>query len=209
MRLLRGLVLLVGFGVVGVLGTAEWALRRRDRGLPHVADGSGLDQMRELPDPPVTRTVARLRVALGALGVLVTVFGVYVVLRDVAPASYLGLAIWLAAAVVLHDAVLVPSLTVLRAAARRAGRRAPAAAVGLAEAGFLVGGAVTLLAVPEIWAKHLGTLNPTVLPGSYGQALLVTWMVVLALTVVAVAAVVLRARRATGVGAPRVTRSPS
>lgn len=195
MRLLRGMVLAVGLGVVGVLGTAEWALRRRDRGLPRVADGSGLDRVRELPDPPVTRTVARLRLALGALGVLVTVFGVHVVFRDVAPASYLGLAIWLAAAVVLHDGVLAPSLTVLRAAARRAGRHVPAAAVGLAEAGFLVGGAVTLLAVPEIWAKHLGPLNPTVLPGSYGQALLVTWVVVVAVTVVAVVAVALRARR--------------
>lgn len=204
MKLVRGAVLVVGFGVVGLLGTVEWAMRRRDRAAPGSADGSGRDEVGETPVLPLTNTVVRLRVALVVLGTLVAAFGVYVLLRDAASATYLGLALWLAAAIVLHDAVLVPALSILRAAAQRAGRRVPVAAVSLAKAGFLVGGALTLLAVPEIWAKHLGTLNPTVLPGSYGRALLATWVTLVVVTGLGVVAVALRARRHTR---PRLSRT--
>lgn len=204
MKLVRSAVLVVGFGVVGLLGMLEWALRRRDRAEPVSVDGPGPQEVRGAPLPPLTTGVVRLRAALVIVGVLITAFGGYVLLRDVAPASYLGLALWLVVAVVLHDAVLAPTLTILRAAAHRAGRRIPGAAVGLAEAGFLVGGAITLLAVPEIWAKHLGTRNPTVLPGSYGQALLATWLLVVVVTGLAVVGVSLQARRHPR---PQVSRS--
>lgn len=201
MRLLRRAGLLFGFGVLGLLGATEYALSRRDGAKPGPIDDSDIGYVSADSVSSPSRAVARLRVVLGALGVAIAVFGGYVVLRDVATASYLGLAIWLAAAIVLHDFVLVPLLTGLRALSRRVGRRLPVAAVRLAEAGFLVGGVITLLAVPEIYAQSLGTLNPTVLPGSYGQSLLLTWVVLAVLTALAVTAVSLRARRRVTPGA--------
>lgn len=195
MRLLRSAVLLLGLGVVASLGTVEWALRRHDRSRPTLVREAAAQDASAALVLPVSRTVERVRVALGVIGIGIAVFGVYVTFRDVAPASYLGLALWLVAAIVLHDAVLVPVLTALRAASRRAGRRLPVAAVWIAETGFLVGGAITVLAVPEIHAQRRGTLNPTVLPGAYGTALLVTWAVIVLVTACAVAILALTARR--------------
>lgn len=197
MRLLRGLVLLLGLGVVGTLGAVEWGLSRRDRRASPPVE-LAVEEPTAASVPPVSRTVERIRVALGILGIGIAVFGVYVTFRDVPPASYLGLALWLIAAIVLHDAVLVPVLTAFRAAARRAGRQLPTAAIWIVETGFLVGGAITVLAVPEIYAKHRGTLNPTVLPGAYGPALLVTWVVIVLVTVLAAGAVTLTHRQGRG-----------
>ena len=194
MRLLRRGVLGLGFVIVGVFGLAEWFLRRHPAPSPPV-DTATIERLRTVAVPALSPALARSRLLMGAVGVAVAVWGAHVVFRDVAPASYLGLGVWLIAAVVLHDAVLVPALTGLRLAAHRAGRGTPVAAVRLAEGGFLVAGAVTLLAVPAIYAKHLGPPNPTVLPGSYAEALVWTWIVVAVVTGIAVTAVWLRSRR--------------
>lgn len=195
MRLLRQGFLLFGFGVLGLLLTTEHVLRGREGPAP-VEDGpTAADWATAAAGPRPSKAVNRVRVILGVLGVGVALFGGYVVLRDVSPASYRGLAIWLAGAVVLHDFVLAPVLTGLRAASLRVGRRLPIAAVWLVQAGFVVGGVLTLVAVPEIYAKQLGPLNPTVLPGSYGSALLVSWTVIVVVTALAAAAVTFRARR--------------
>ena len=61
--------------------------------------------------------------------------------------------------------------------------------------GQVVGGVLVLVVVPEIWAQHLGTANPTVLPGDYAGRLLVVLAVVAGLTLVAVAVATARARR--------------
>ena len=45
---------------------------------------------------------------------------------------------------------------------------------------------LVLVVVPEIWAQHLGTANPTILPGDYAGRLLVVLAVVAGLTLVAV-----------------------
>lgn len=195
MKVLRGAVLLVGCGVLGLLGTIEFFLRRRDGSAPRSAAESDPDYVTAASAPLPARAVRRVRTAVGVLGIAIAVFGGYVMLRNVAPASYLGLALWLAAAVALHDFVLVPLLSGLRAAAERAGRHLPGTAIRVGETGFLVGGAITILVVPEIYAKHLGTLNPTVLPGSYGQNLLLTWGLLVGVTVCAVAAITARQRR--------------
>lgn len=196
MKLLRSAVLLLGFGVLGVLGATEYALSRRGgASLDRSPAASEVDWVTAAAVPPPSRAVARVRVLLGALGVAVAAYGAYVLVGVLPPAGYLGLAIWLLAAVVLHDAVLVPAVSVLRAVAHRAGRSLPVSAIRLAEAGFFLAGSITLLVVPEIYAQHLGSSNPTVLPGSYGRALLATWVVVAVVTGLAVAAVSLQARR--------------
>lgn len=194
MRLLRSVVFSVGLGVLGLLGLTEWGLRRR-YGVPTPPSAADADEVTGGSSAPLSRAVSRTRLAVGATGVAVAVYGVVVLLRTVPWTSYLGIALWLAGAIVLHDAVLVPAVTVLRAGAHRAGRRLPEAALALVKGGFVVGGVLSLFAVPEIWAQHLGSLNPSVLPGAYGQALAVTWLVVAVLTAAGVAVLVALAHR--------------
>lgn len=194
MRFLRGLLISVGLAVLGLFGLVELVLRRRSGGSPAAPDedetsgGRDVDLVAGSAGPPVSRALSRARLVFGVLGVAVAVYGVYLVVRTIPWTSYLAIAIWLAAAVVLHDAVLVPGVSVLREATVRVGRRLPAASLALIEGAFVVGGVLSLVVVPEIWAKHLGSLNPTVLPGAYGQALVVTWLVVAVVTVASVAA---------------------
>lgn len=202
MRFLRGLVISVGLGVLGLLGVVELVLQRRSTSAAaSVGDGNDQDEDADLvagtAGPPVSRAVSRARAALGVIGVAIAGYGVYLVVKTVPWASYLAIATWLVAAVILHDAVLVPAVSLLRAATLRAGRRLPAAALALIEGAFVVGGVLSLVAVPEIWAKHLGRQNPSVLPGAYGQALLVTWVVLAVLTAGSVAVLAMIARRQT------------
>lgn len=197
MRLWRGMVVSVGLGVLALCGLVELVLRRRsgappDSSADHAADA---DFLAGTAGPPVSRALSRVRTVLGVVGVAIAGYGAYLVVRTVPWTSYLAIAIWLAAAVVLHDAVLVPAVSLLRAATFRAGRRLPAAAVALIEGAFVVGGVLSLVAVPEIWAKHLGRQNATVLPGAYGQALLMTWVVLAVLTAGSVAVLAMIARR--------------
>ena len=134
------------------------------------------------------------RAVLGGIGVVVLLVGAWKVLHAVHPENYLWLALWLAAAVVLHDGVLDPLLVLLRAASHRGLRRLPDAAVSVVKAGFVLGGLLVLVVVPEIYAQHLGPLNPTILPGDYARRLVASLVVIAVFTTIAAVLVVLRAR---------------
>lgn len=182
MRIVRGATL-----TVGVLVAA--AVRLRDRVHPQ-------DPTPRVEKTPVSARVRRTRIGLGVVGLAWLGYGVWVLLDRVPAASYLGLALWLAGAVVLHDAVLVPLVAVLRVLTHRAGRRLPTGAVAVVKSGFVVGGVLSLVVLPEIWAKHRGPAHPSVLPGNYGERLGVAWLVIAALTALGVVAVTLAQRRA-------------
>ncbi len=188
MKVLRALGLAWGLtAAVGVL-VSRVALTRYAAGLraetlspstnPSLSPSTGPPTAEPAPSPAVRRS----RLAVGAVGLLVLLTGVWKVLHAVQPASYLWLLVWLGGAVVLHDAVLVPVLSLLRAGTHRGLPTLPEPAVALVKAGFLTGGLLVLVVVPEIWAQHLGTQNPTVLPGSYAHRLLVTLAVIAVLT---------------------------
>lgn len=158
--------------------------------------------------PPVaerapTDAVRRVRLALGALGLAVLLVGGWKVLHAVQPASYLWLALWLGGAVVLHDGVLDPVLVVLRALTHRRLSRLPEVAVTLVKAGFVIGGLLVIIVLPEIYAQHLGTANPTVLPGDYGTRLVITLLLIMVLTTAAVVITTIRARDRRGVRSGR------
>lgn len=191
MRLLRALGL--GAGLLTALGVlvTRGALTRYAEQVVAAAPAA---------DPPVaepspSRTVRRVRLALGGLGFLVLLTGIWKVLHAVQPASYVWLAVWLLGAVVLHDGVLAPLLNVLRLGAHRGLGRLPEGALALLKAGFVVGGLLVLVVVPEIWAQHLGPANPTVLPGHYASSLLAVLGAIALATAVGVGVVSLRARR--------------
>lgn len=147
-----------------------------------------------IPTSPSAR-VRQVRLALAAAGLLVLLLGAWKVLHAVQPPSYVWLAVWLLGAILLNDLVVAPVVTVLRALSRRAFRRLPEAAFAWLKGGFVVGGVLVLVVVPEIWAQHLGTANPTVLPGDYGARLGVVLAVVAVLSLLAAGVTVVRRRR--------------
>jgi hypothetical protein len=127
-----------------------------------------------------------MRWVLGAVGVAMGLYGVsLVVSRD---HDLLNLAIWLAAGVVLHDAVLAPAALALSALLPRL----PRVARGPLVVGALVLGSATLLAVPVLGRFGARDDNPTLLPRDYVGG----WAVLAAAVVLGVAVgVILGARR--------------
>lgn len=126
------------------------------------------------------------RRVIGAIGVAVAAFGTLLLVSDVPWGDLVALALWLAAAVVVHDGIVVPAVAGLRSIARRRARTLPTAAVRCIEAGATVCGVLTLYVAAEIWAQHRGSANPTILTGAYGLRLAAVCLVIAATTAVVV-----------------------
>jgi hypothetical protein len=134
------------------------------------------------------------RVALVAIGVAGLVAGAALLVTTVRPSGIGGLAVWLVAALVLHDGVLAPAAFAANRLLRGAGARIPPAVLAVLQGAVVVGVVLTLMVLPEIRAKQLGPRNPTVLPFDYGLRLGLLW-VVLAVLAGAVCTVLLRSQR--------------
>ncbi|MFB4318266.1 hypothetical protein [Actinomadura sp. 21ATH] len=89
-----------------------------------------------------------------------------------------GWALWLGGAAIVHDAVLVPP--VLLAGALTA--RLPAAYRRRVQAALLIGGTVTLVALPLVLGLGRRADNPSLLPLPYGRNLVLVLAVTAALT---------------------------
>jgi hypothetical protein len=140
-----------------------------------------------------------LRIATGTLGVLLGVYGAWLLLSRQDLDRLTGVAVWLAAGVVLHDFVLAPLVIV---AAAVAARLLPSPARGPATVGLVVLGSVTLLAVPVLGRFGARADNPTLLDRPYVAG----WLVLAGLVLTGVVvATVLRARR--GHAGPEAGRS--
>lgn len=135
--------------------------------------------------------ITATRVLLGAMAA-----GCFAVVATVVPAlslqAWLNLAVWFAAAIVLHDGVLAPMLQVSGALAGRL--PVPRSAVLLIEGGLLVGLLVSALAIPPLVTQHNGPANPSVVPQNYWANLGIFWALD-ALVVAAALVVVVRRRR--------------
>ena len=130
-----------------------------------------------------------LRGVIGAVGVVVAGFGVWLLLTRQDLDQLTSAATWLVAGVVLHDGV-VAGVTLLVGAVVL--RLLPRAAKAPAVVGFVVLGSVTLLAVPVLGRFGARPDNATLLDRGYVAG----WLVLAAVTVVAVVvATVVRARR--------------
>lgn len=139
----------------------------------------------------MTRGVASVRYGLGAVGVLVGVYGAYLFLsRQQESRQIISAAKYLVGGVVFSDLVvavvaLVVGYLVLRFV--------PSAARAPVVVGGVVLASVTLLAVPVLLSKGRKPDNPTLLDRDYTAG----WLVFAAVVVVAVVvAVVLRLRGA-------------
>jgi len=138
--------------------------------------------------------IDRWRIALVAGGVLLLALGGLVLLDTVSPRRYLGLAAWLVGALVVHDGIIAPSVAGVAVLLRRAGRRAPTAALVIVQGALVVLAVVAIVVVPQILKQGIGTPNPSVLPLDYTTNL-VAFSV--ALVLIAALAVVVALRRRT------------
>jgi hypothetical protein len=132
-----------------------------------------------------------VRAVIGAVGVVVGLFGAWFLLTRQDLDQLVGAATWLVVGVVLHDGVLAVATLLLGAVALRL---LPRAARAPAVVAFVVLGSVTLLAVPVLGRFGERSDNATLLDRDYTAG----WLVLALLTVAAVVvASVLRSRRAT------------
>jgi len=145
--------------------------------------GTGLNPPPAGITASTSRRMRSIRLVLVGVGVLLLAWGAFVMFDSVRLTRIPGVALWIAAAIVLHDAILAPIVFVFGIALRRAGRRATGTIIAIVQGGIVVGSIVSLVAVPTIVAKNFAPANPTVLPLDYGLNLGIFWLVLAALTV--------------------------
>ncbi|RYB93794.1 hypothetical protein EUA93_05115 [Nocardioides oleivorans] len=134
----------------------------------------------------------RTRLAIGAAGVLLGLYGAFLFLSRQDPGQWLEVVLWLGAGAVAHDLVLSAILVgVCLAGTRLLPRpwRAPSLVA------LVVWGSLTVVAVPVLARGGARADNPTLLDRPY----VATWWALSAIVVVAVAlAGFVRSRRARG-----------
>jgi hypothetical protein len=129
-----------------------------------------------------------LRFSLGAIGVVLTLVGVWHLLGN-GFADLAATVVWLAGGVVAHDALIAPLVVLLGVGLLP---RLPSWGRGPAVAGFVVLLTVTLTAVPVLGRFGAKPDDPWLLPRPYGALWLGFTLVVVAAVV---GASVLRRRR--------------
>ena len=131
--------------------------------------------------------MTRSRVALGAVGVLLGLYGAWLLLSR--GHDLWNVVVWLGGGVVLHDAVLSVALLVLGVLVVRV---LPTVAQAPAVVGFVVLGSATLFAVPVLGRFGARPDNATLLDRNYVAG----WLALAGITLVAVVtATLVRSRR--------------
>jgi hypothetical protein len=136
----------------------------------------------------------RWRVGLIVVGAMLLALGAVVLVLDVGPSKFVGIAVWFAGAIILHDGILAPIVFGVSLVLRRAGKRIPFGALLIVQGAVVVGAITALLVVPQQLKGAIGTANPTILPLDYGVNLVVFAAVLVAVTVLAVVGYLRRVR---------------
>jgi len=148
-----------------------------------------------IPAQP-SRRMRAARVGLIIAGVLGLALGAYVLVDTVALRRLPGVALWIGAAIVLHDAVISPLVFGLGVLTRRAGHRLAGGIIVTVQAAIVLGSLMTLIVLPAIVAQGLGTKNPSILPLDYALNLGLFWLALAAASVLVSLWFYLRTRRA-------------
>ncbi|MGO4228528.1 hypothetical protein AB4Y72_06620 [Arthrobacter sp. YAF34] len=136
-----------------------------------------------------------IRRVLAVAGVLGIAYGLLGLPTQLGPTQLVGLLAWLAAAVVLHDGVVVPVSTLSGAGLARAGVGLRPASSAVLRGALMVGTVVTLLAALLLKAQSVAR-NVSVLEGDYAAYLAWFWAVLLPVSAAAI--VVLEHRPSSG-----------
>lgn len=126
------------------------------------------------------------RMGLVITGVLLLVLGAAVMVDTVNPQRILGVGLWFVFALILHDGIIAPVVFGVAFLMRKVGRRVPGAVLVIVQGGIVVGSVFSIIVLPEIYARFLGTRNNTVLPFDYAPRLAILWGAVAVLTAIAV-----------------------
>ena len=135
------------------------------------------------------------RTVLIALGAVLLGVGAGALVAGVPSRQWLGILLWLAGAVVLHDAIFAPLVLVGSRILRRVGARVSWVQVAVVQVALVAGAALTLIAIPGIASQAKGARNPSVLIFPYAMHLGLIWAAVGVLTAAIVLVVGLRRRR--------------
>ena len=126
--------------------------------------------------------IRRWRIGLVLFGLSLLGVGGVVALTWLHPAQYPRVILWLVAALVVHDGIIAPAVFLVALVARRASSRVPSAILGLGQGVIVVAGIVTLLVLPEVLKKAIGTNSSSILPQNYGLHLVMFYLVIGVLT---------------------------
>lgn len=122
--------------------------------------------------PKPLTTIQKWQVGLIAFGVGLLLAGGVVLLMDVKPERYLGIAVWFIGALIVHDGIAAMAVFGVSIFMRRAGKRIPVVVIAIVQGALVIGAIFTAIVVPEILKKSIGSANPTILPLNYGLNLL-------------------------------------
>jgi Ca2+/H+ antiporter len=125
----------------------------------------------------------RWRYGLGGAGILLLLFGVVRLVIEV-PGKLPGLALWLVGIVVIHDGLLAPLVV---AVGWLLARTVPPRARRYAQSALIVGGLITVIAVPMIYRQDTQPASKAWLLQNYGRNLAVLLGLVIALNLLAYA----------------------
>lgn len=134
------------------------------------------------------------RVVLIGLGVLLLGVAGGALVAGVPVPQWGGILLWLAGAVVLHDAVFAPLVLLGSRLLRRVGARVSWLQVAVVQVALVVGAALTLIAIPGIRSQQLGARNPSVLVFPYGLHLALAWAALGVVAAIVVLGIALRRR---------------
>jgi hypothetical protein len=101
--------------------------------------------------------MSRRRLVIGAAGVLLGLYGVFRLVTEIPNANLTVLALWLLAALVIHDGVVAPAVVAVGWAVAHV---VPARARRYLQGGLVVAALVTVVAVPLIYRE--GGTQPAV-----------------------------------------------
>lgn len=116
------------------------------------------------------------RTVLGVSGVALLGYGILGLPTQLGPPQLLGLLVWLAVAVLLHDGVIVPVSTLAGAGLTRLGSGLRPASVAVLRCGLMAGAVVTVIAGILLKAQSVAR-NTSALEGDYAAHLLWFWAV--------------------------------
>ncbi|MCY0904699.1 hypothetical protein [Arthrobacter sp. H14-L1] len=110
-------------------------------------------------------SLRKARILLIILGLLPLAWGIYGIATRVPPGQIVGIIVWLAGSVILHDGLLVPGMLILGAVTVFLARKLSRTGRYLIRLALIIGGVVLLVVLPLIYtAPRTGTPTALTLP---------------------------------------------
>lgn len=126
------------------------------------------------------------RIGLLIVGIALLGVGGIVLLQEVSPKRYIGILAWFVGALIIHDGIIAPIVFLITIVMRTKLQRVPGVIVAIIQGALVVGAIITLVVVPEIMKKAIGTLSTSILPQNYALHLVGFYVVLAVLTVAAI-----------------------